>query len=360
MRDLSFERGALPRRRVTAWLGRGATTHVGTAVAGAARALVVTDVGVAATRWPGVVQEEIRRCGVEITLSVLDGGEADKTMAAVQQLWRHWLEAGASRDAVVVAVGGGVVTDVAGFAAATFLRGVPWVAVPTTVVGMADAAFGGKTGVNFPPGKNLAGAMHHARAVWLDPDVLATLPDAAYRQGWAEVLKAAVIGDVELFRLLVARAGDLEARDVGAIEEALARAVAVKVAVVVADELETGRREILNFGHTVGHALERATDHAWSHGEAVAVGMVVEARHGEDLGVLPAGTADEIASACRALGLPASAPRGLDVDALTRSLAVDKKRRGGLLRLALPKALGAHGEEPSVTVDPGALLERLR
>jgi 3-dehydroquinate synthase len=319
-------------------------------------AVVVTDENVARTPWPRAVEEALAAGAVEIVgRSVLEPGEAAKRPSAVERLWAEWTRAGAGRETLVVAVGGGVVTDVAGFAAATHLRGVEWAAVPTTVLGMADAAVGGKTGVNTPEGKNLAGAIHHPVAVLADPDCVSTLPDDVHADGWAEVVKAGVIGDASLLEALEREADAVRGRRLDVVEGLLAASVAVKADVVAADDRERGRREILNFGHTVAHALEHVTRHAVSHGRAVAVGMVAEARVASRLGRLDPESPARIADVCAALRIPSSLPPGIRPAEIVAATAVDKKRRRGVLRLALPVALGRHDDEPGVEVDESEL-----
>jgi 3-dehydroquinate synthase len=324
-------------------LGAGAIDEVGDVAAPFASVLLVSDSNVAATPWPDRVADAIVQAGgSEPVRTILPPGDARKTVRAAEQAWREWLAAGAGRDAVVVGVGGGVVTDLAGFAASVYLRGVPWIAVPTTVLGIADAAIGGKTGVNLPEGKNLVGTFWHPRAVLADPLALSTLPGEIHREGWAEVVKAAAIADRGLFERLERGAERIQARDPGVTSELLESAVRVKVEVVRRDAVESGPREILNFGHALGHALEKASRHALSHGQAVAIGLVGEARLGVALGRLPADVPERLARCLSALGLPVSLPADLDDEALRSGLAVDKKRRSGRLRVAMPTALGAH------------------
>ena len=245
------------------------------------------------------------------------------------------------RDAAVIAVGGGVTGDLAGFVAATYLRGVPWVNVPTSLVAMVDASVGGKTGVDAPSGKNLVGAFHQPRLVVADIDTLRTLPGAAFAGGLAEAVKHGVIADAAYFALLSEHAPAILDCDGALLEQVVARSVAIKAAVVAADPLEAGRRSILNYGHTVGHAIEAVSGLRMAHGAAVAIGMVIEARLGERLGHTAAGTATAVASALQRFRLPVDVPRELAADALVETMRVDKKGRGGALRFALPARVGA-------------------
>jgi len=236
----------------------------------------------------------------------------------------------------VLALGGGVVGDAAGFAAATFLRGVPWVALPTSLLAMVDASLGGKTGVDLPQGKNLVGAFYPPRLVLADPQTLDTLPEAELRAGMAEVIKAGVIGDPELFELC-AHGWDALHLNLG---EVVRRAMAVKISVIEEDPYEKGRRAALNLGHTLGHAVELVSGFQLRHGEAVAIGMVAEARLAERLEIAEPGLADEIERVLRELGLPVTIPAELDRQAVLSVMQVDKKRLDGSVRFALPVRLG--------------------
>jgi 3-dehydroquinate synthetase len=260
---------------------------------------------------------------------------------------------GADRSTPVIALGGGVVTDLGGFAAAIYARGVPWVAVPTTVLAMADAAVGGKTGVDLPGGKNLAGAFHHPVLVLADAEVLATLPARHRRNGLAEVAKMELLAGLRAglprVRGLAAAAGG----DGRALARAVARAAAAKAALVEEDPRErSGRRILLNLGHTLGHALEAATGWRMLHGEAVSVGMAAAARVAEGRGLVAPGGAARVAEALAGLGLPTALPAGVAPARLLRFLRVDKKRAGGELRMVLPREEG----EPVVGPVPAASL----
>ena len=264
-------------------------------------------------------------------------GEAGKAWPAVESLCNRWLAAGLDRSSSVLAVGGGVVTDVAGFAAAVYLRGVDWLAAPTTLLGMVDAAVGGKTGVNLAAGKNLVGAFWPPRRVVSDVATLATLPGRELRAGLAEVVKAAWIGDHGLLELVPPGDG-LEYRALApdAWTALVARSVAVKVGIVAADEREAGRRKALNLGHTLGHALEAATAYGrFLHGEAVAWGLHAAAALGRRRGLLSADGEAALRGAVHRLGaLPPSAD--LDPDTVAAFIAVDKKRDAAGVGWVLP------------------------
>ncbi len=294
---------------------------------------VVTDENVGAlylTRALAALQKS-GYAAYEITIPA---GETHKTLATVSQLWDEFLSAKIERRSTVVALGGGVVGDLAGFAAATFLRGVPWVAVPTSLLAMVDASMGGKTGADLPQGKNLIGAFHPPRLVLADPEVLATLPEEELRSGMAEVVKHGVIADAKLFKDL---SGSQNPKD---LTEMVSRAMAVKIRVIEQDPFERGIRASLNLGHTIGHAIELVSGFELRHGEAVAIGSVAEARLAEEMGIAEAGLAEDIASVMQAVGLPTEIPPDLDRGAILRAMQYDKKKSGGVVKFALPAAIG--------------------
>ncbi len=281
----------------------------------------------------------LARRGLVPHLLDVPAGEAGKRLAVVETLYHRLAAVPTHRADPVVAVGGGATTDPAGFAAATWLRGVPLVNVPTTVLGMVDAALGGKTGVDLAAGKNLVGAFHQPVAVVADTTTLAALERAEVRSGLAEVVKAGLVGDPALAEACLQRAGPAAAGDPEALAPLLEAAVRVKARVVAADEREGGPRAVLNYGHTLGHALERlAGFEGLRHGEAVALGMVFAARVAEATGLAEAGLAAGHVRVLGALGLP-TVLRELDPEAVLAAMATDKKHLGGL-RLVLLRAPG--------------------
>jgi shikimate kinase/3-dehydroquinate synthase len=268
---------------------------------------------------------------MRIARCVMPAGEAHKTLSTVETLYSQFLAAGLDRGSLIVALGGGVVGDVAGFAAATYMRGMPLVQVPTTLLSMVDSSVGGKTGVDLPAGKNLVGAFKQPALVVIDPTLLASLPAADFRAGLGEVIKAAVIGDPLLF----------ERMETGQLDLAwlIRQAVAVKAAVVEEDPFEQGRRAVLNLGHTFGHAFEVLSDYRLRHGEAIAMGTVVAARLAVELGRCPADVARRIVALLDHLGLPTAAP-GYDPEAVWTAMTADKKKQGSRLRFVLPLDIG--------------------
>ncbi len=300
------------------------------------RAIVISDSNVAPLHAAPIADA----LGAEL-LTFLPG-EASKSRAQWAALTDDLLARRLGRDTVVVAVGGGVCGDLAGFVAATYLRGVPVVHVPTSLVAMIDAAIGGKTGVDTRHGKNLVGAFHQPALVLIDPLALHTLPAAHRRAGMAEAIKHGVIADESYFHWLAAHGSALLAPTLGAdlAQRLVLGSVAVKVGVVAGDEREGGRRKILNFGHTIGHAIEHLSGYAILHGEAVAIGMVAEARLGELAEVTLPGLADDIRDLCAALGLPVAIDAAFGTDAIIDATRGDKKARGGAAEYALPMRLG--------------------
>ena len=272
---------------------------------------------------------------------LLDDGEAYKSFVNVGRALEALGQLGATRDACVIALGGGVVGDLAGFSAACWMRGIDFIQMPTTLLAMVDSSVGGKTGVNLPVGKNLAGAFHQPRAVIADIDTLATLPDREYRAGLAEVVKGAAIGDEAFFAWLERNADALAARGVDAMLEAIARKVQYKAGVVARDETEQGERALLNFGHTFGHALETAGHYtALLHGEGVAIGMLLAAQLSERLGMSePADTA-RLEQLLHKLRLPTVIPTSMDAQALLELMRLDKKNTAGKLRFILWRGIG--------------------
>ncbi len=275
-------------------------------------------------------------------------GEWNKTRETWASLSDRMLARQFGRDCAVIALGGGVTGDVAGFVAATYLRGVPYVQVPTSLLAMIDSAIGGKTGVDVPAGKNLLGAFHQPALVVADLDVLASLPVAQLAAGMAEAVKHGVIADAAYFGFLEGEHRAVLARDADVLERVVSRSVEIKADVVAADEREAGRRATLNFGHTVGHAIEATSKFAVLHGEAVAIGMAYEARLAEALAIAERGTGERIRGALERYGLPLELPDPAAVPELLAAMQVDKKARAGTLRFALPRAIGSmHGGVPT-------------
>jgi 3-dehydroquinate synthase len=297
------------------------------------------------TPWSGPFLHSFPEPPVLLSLAP---GEQHKTMASVDRLTREMARAGGDRSSLLIAFGGGIVGDVGGFIAAIFMRGIPYVQVPTTFLAQVDSSLGGKVGVNLPEGKNLVGNFHHPRAVFADIDALTTLPERELRAGLMESVKAGIIGDRLLLRFLEEHSDRVLARDPKALERVIAASIRVKASVVNKDERESGLRMILNFGHTVGHALETVTRYkAMLHGEAVAWGMVAALSLARHRGTITASQMDRLERLIYCYGpLPALKLRAKKIVAAT---SADKKNVGGVRRFVLPIGIGDAGVVDDVT-----------
>jgi 3-dehydroquinate synthase len=332
-------------------VGRGLTARLPELVAGAARVAVVSAPPLRAVA--GRVAERLRADGIAVLPLGVPDAEAGKTIEVAARCWAELGRAGFTRTDAVVGIGGGAVTDLAGFVAACWLRGVPVVHLPTSLLGMVDAAVGGKTGVNTAAGKNLVGAFHPPAGVLCDLDLLATLPVDDLRAGLAEVVKCGFIADPAILDLVEADPAAAVDPAGPALRELIERSIRVKADVVGADLRESGLREVLNYGHTLGHAIERFEDYTWRHGDAVAVGLVFAAALGREVGLLDAPTADRHAAVLRRLGLPVGY-RADAWEALAPAMRVDKKTRGARLRFVVLEGLA----RPTILTDPDPELLR--
>ncbi|MBC7990906.1 MAG: 3-dehydroquinate synthase, partial [Luteimonas sp.] len=304
----------------------------------------VTDDTVAALHLE-TLRAALQAAGIEAPAVVVPSGEASKEFGAFGRLMDQLLDHRPDRDTVLIALGGGVVGDLAGFAAACWMRGIDCVQLPTTLLAMVDSSVGGKTAVDLPQGKNLVGAFHPPRAVFADTAALRTLPERELRAGFAEVIKYGAIADAPFLAWLDAHVDALLARDDDALGEAIARCCTHKAAIVERDPFEHGERALLNFGHTFGHAIEAEQgfggDDGLNHGEAVAAGMVLAAKLSAALGRAPAEAASSLARLLERFGLPTGLPAGLDDQALLARMRLDKKAQASGLRFVLWDAPGA-------------------
>jgi 3-dehydroquinate synthase len=313
-------------------------------------ALVVRDMNVRSIA--SEVRAELTAAGHRPIDVEVPAGEASKSVEEAIRLWDELVAASADRRTAVVAVGGGVVGDLAGFVAATYARGVPLLMVPTTLLAMVDSSVGGKVGINRPKVKNIVGAFHQPCGVWIDAAYLRGLPDREFRSGLAEVVKYGVILDAQFLAWLEANAEGVLSRDREHLGRVIRRCCELKAGVVAADEREeTGLRAVLNFGHTIGHAIEAVAgyERGMLHGEAVSIGMVRECRLAERLGWIDAGFAARLERLLRRFGLPTAMPE-LPADALRAAMGRDKKNVGGSVRFVLPRAAGrmeATGDVPA-------------
>jgi 3-dehydroquinate synthase len=295
--------------------------------------------------------EQVKSCIARPDCPVwsMPAGEQEKNLVRFAELLDFMAASGLTRDGCVLALGGGVVGDLAGFAAACYMRGIAFIQVPTSLLAMVDSSVGGKTAVDLPAGKNLAGAFHQPKAVWIDPGVLDTLPVREYRAGLAEVVKAGAIAGEEFFTWLETHAAALAAKDPAAIEQAIARSCRLKADIVARDETEQGDRALLNFGHTFGHALEVLLDYGTLvHGEAVAIGMVLAADYSARLGQASQADADRLSRLLQGFGLPTRLPAGLSAERIIEKMRLDKKARHGELRLVLWRGIGSCYMHPNV------------
>ena len=303
--------------------------------------LVVSNVDVA-TPYGSRCLTSLEQAGFQATLLTIPAGEEQKTLTTFSTILDAAKDEGLERQSLMLALGGGIVGDMTGFAAACWLRGIAVIQVPTTLLAMVDAAIGGKTGVNHPGGKNLIGAFHQPRLVLIDPDTLQTLPTREFRAGLAEVIKYGVIGDSELFELLERSVSFDNPLSISTelLATMLERSAQAKALVVAADEKEGGQRAILNYGHTFGHVVETLTGYGtWLHGEAVAIGMVAVAALAVQRGVMAQTDAERQTRLIQSAGLPSQWP-DLDPDCVLKTLQGDKKVRDGRLRFVLPSSIG--------------------
>ena len=297
--------------------------------------LVVSDTNVAPL-YAERVLSSLQASGFTTNSLAILAGEEYKTLETVSSIWSGCLETVLDRKSTVLALGGGVVGDLAGFAASTYMRGMPWVNVPTTVLSMVDASMGGKTGFDLPEGKNLIGAFHSPRLVLADPNTLSTLPDSEFLSGLGEVVKHGVIADPDLFEFC--------SHGIEQVKENLGyivlRAMGVRVKIIQEDPYEQGIRAALNLGHTIGHAVELVSGFEIRHGEAVSIGMIAEARLAERLTVADNGLSDALVKTLTGLGLPVEIPENLPRADIIRAMKMDKKKAAGVVRFALPVRIG--------------------
>lgn len=326
--DVIVEPGAL--RRLPAFLAETAPAH---------HYLLIADGNLAELHGRGIVAD-LERAGLRVSLITFPPGEEQKTRETWSYLIDQCTASGAGRDSVVLALGGGVTGDLAGFVAATFLRGVPVVQLPTSLLAMLDSSVGGKTGVDTPAGKNLVGAFHSPCLVVVDPEVISTLPPRELRAGLAEGVKHGAIADEGYFDWIAGASHHLLAADADALSQLVRRSVEIKAEFATADPFETGPRKALNFGHTIGHALEALSGYQIPHGFAVAIGMVAEARIGQAIGVTEEGTASRLEEALKRLELPVRIPPAFPAERIIELTRTDKKARAGRTRYSLITGIG--------------------
>jgi 3-dehydroquinate synthase len=305
----------------------------------AQRAVIVTDTHIDALHGERV-EAALEKTGFRVDRITVPPGEAAKEMRTVLSVVERLIALGADRSTALIALGGGVIGDLTGFTASIFMRGIPVIQIPTTLLAQVDSSIGGKTGVDTDAGKNIIGTFHQPKGVFIDLSFLETLPDEQFRSGLAEVIKYGVIEAPELLDAIEAAAAAGGLRESAFLEMIITTACRIKKGLVELDEWDRGLRRILNFGHTVGHAVEAASAYSLSHGEAVAIGMAAAAILSEELHYLPADERRRIVSAIRAVGLPDRIPGSLDLEEITARMTRDKKKKGDTVHFVLLKKLG--------------------
>ncbi len=299
----------------------------------AGRCVIVSDSNVAPL-YADTVRNSLEAAGYKAYINVFPAGEENKRLTAIEGMYRAFTDAELSRSDFAVALGGGVTGDMCGFAAATYLRGIPFVQIPTTVLSQNDSSVGGKTGIDLDCGKNLVGSFHQPCLVLADADTLCTLPPRYVTDGFGEIIKHGCIQSADLFELI-----EEHGTDMAMIEELTARSIEIKAGVVERDEKESGERMLLNFGHTIGHAIEKCADYTGiAHGEAVGIGMLMMARAGEAAGTSCSGTADRIETVLNKCGMPTKCE--FSPEKLCEAAMLDKKRRGEYMNIVLLHSIG--------------------
>lgn len=307
--------------------------------------------------------DQFIRSGLKTHLIYFPAGEISKNRGTKVTIENKMLKLGLARDSAIVALGGGVVGDVAGFVAATYNRGIPYIQVPTTLVACVDSSIGGKTGIDTPSGKNLIGAFHQPWRVYIDVDTLATLEKKEIREGLAEIIKYGVIIDETLFRSIDNQIDKIFSHNPELLISIIKRCCEIKGSIVEKDERELNLRKILNFGHTVGHAIEKAHDYKMSHGEAISMGMVIEGRIALNLGVFGRSDFERLVTVLRKAGLPTRLPRLADLKMMIDAMKLDKKSRGGHIEMVLPAKIGEMSQSDGkfgIKIEEGLIYDSLR
>ncbi|MEN6520165.1 MAG: 3-dehydroquinate synthase [Armatimonadota bacterium] len=312
-------------------------------------AVVVTEAGIYEL-YGRRLMDSLSSAGFQGFAAMIPGGEDCKTFETVIDLYNRLLGFEIDRSSVLITLGGGVTGDLGGFAAATYLRGIDFINIPTTLLAQVDASIGGKVGVNLPEGKNLIGAFHQPRKVIIDPDLTATIPYPELASGLAEIIKHGIIADQEMFHFIRSQTDALRGFERDALEKVIVRSCEIKADIVSSDEKESGLRAVLNYGHTVGHGIEAATDYSrYTHGEAVSIGMVTAALISETVGLAAQGTTEEIAETLLCFSLPVVMDANVDLDKVIAAMRYDKKSVSRKLRFILPERIGKVITTDSVT-----------
>ncbi len=305
----------------------------------ASRYIILTDSNVS-TLHGEKVRATLKGMDLKVDLLEFPAGEASKNIQTILPIINNMTELGADRTSALIALGGGVVGDITGFIASIYMRGIPYIQVPTTLLAQVDSSIGGKTGIDLPHGKNILGTFYQPKGVFIDLTFLKTLTPKEFGNGLAEIVKCAIIDDPELLRSIQEEAGALRNRDLNLLERIVSKACLIKKGIVEIDELDTGLRRILNFGHTIGHAIEAESGYSISHGEAVSIGMVASAIISERLKYLSSEDREKITSLIRGIGLPDRIPITLSTDGILSRIKRDKKKEGDTVRFVLLKKIG--------------------
>jgi 3-dehydroquinate synthase len=305
----------------------------------ASRYIILTDSNVS-TLHGEKVQATLKGMGLKVDLIDFPAGEASKNIQTILLIINHLIDLGADRTCALIALGGGVVGDITGFIASIYMRGIPYIQVPTTLLAQVDSSIGGKTGIDLPHGKNILGTFYQPKAVFIDLAFLKTLMPQEFGNGLAEIIKCAIIDDPELLSSIEEEAGPIRNRDMSLLARIVAKVCLIKKGIVEIDERENGLRRILNFGHTIGHAIEAESRYSISHGEAISSGMVASAIISERLKYLPSEDQERITSLIRKIGLPDSIVKTLSTDGLLSRIKRDKKKEGNTIRFVLLKKIG--------------------
>jgi 3-dehydroquinate synthase len=342
MNRIKVKLDAKGSRSYEIFIGRDIIDRIGVILTKGNRAdryMIVTDSEVSALHGKRVL-ETLRKMDLKVDLVDFSSGETSKNIQTGLLLVEALLTVGVDRHSALIALGGGVVGDMTGFIASIYMRGIPFFQIPTTLLAQVDSSIGGKTGIDLPAGKNLLGTFYQPQAVFIDLNFLQTLTDREYHNGLAEIIKYGVIEDPELLNTLEDGAEAVRKRDPGLLERIIVQSCRIKKRIVEMDEKESGLRRILNFGHTMGHAVEAESDYALSHGEAVAVGMACAAGLSERLNYLSPDEKKRIESVIRTFGLPHRIPAGLDTKAILSRMTKDKKKKGDIIPFVLLKKIG--------------------
>jgi len=326
----------------------------------ASRYIIVTDSNVSPSHGERVLAT-LREMELEVDMIDFPAGEASKNFETSLRIIDTMIELGADRTSALIALGGGVVGDIAGFIASIYMRGIPYIQVPTTLLAQVDSSIGGKTGIDLPHGKNILGTFFQPKGVFIDLAFLDTLTPREFGSGLAEIVKYGIIDDPELFSSLEVEAEDIRTRDMNFLEKIITRSCRIKKGIVEIDEMEKGVRRILNFGHTIGHAIEAESRYSISHGGAISMGMVASALISERLQYLSTGDRERIISLIRSIGLPDRIPRTLSSDGIVSRIKRDKKKEGDIIHFVLLKKIGVpfvNGSVPEPLI--GEIIEALK